>query len=127
MNRFPDSLDSPVDQLKNHREFQHVLELLETWFAYKTKLHIGLFHEFYMVRFEGWIVSNKPGYFFQPEGPTSTNIVFFASPAKPYKISEVGGRTCLTLGEVGPNSSALVLTENVDELIQFAMHLKPIA
>jgi len=127
MNRIPDSLDNPVDQLKNHRDFQRVLDLLEGWFAYKTKLHIGLFHEFYMVRFEGWIVANKPGYFFQPERSEAMNIVFFADQARPYKIGDIGGRTSLTLGEVSPTTSALVLTENVDELIEYAMHLRPIA
>lgn len=127
MKRFPDSLDNPIDEVSNHRDFQRVLHLLETWFRYRTKLHLGLFHQFYMVRFDGWLLDNKPGYLFQPEGTTSTSIVFFADPAKHYKITDDGGRTSLTLGEVSPNGSALVLTEDVDELIAYAMNLKPVA
>ncbi len=128
MNRMPDSLDSRTDELEQTREFEKVLELLNSWCQYHTKLHLGIFHEFYMVRFEGWITPDKPGYFFQPEGgQTSVSVVFFADPTKPYRIRDIGGRISLTLGEISPTGSALMLTENVDELIQYAMHLRPIA
>jgi hypothetical protein len=127
MNHFDDSLDNPVDQVQNHRGFQRVLDLLDGWVAYRTKLHIGLFHEFYMVRFEGWIVDTKPGYLFQPANTEALNIIFFADAAKPFQIRDAGGRTSLTLGEISSTTSALVLTEDLDELVEFAMHLRPIA
>lgn len=127
MDRFDNSLDNPVDELQNHREFSRVIELLDSWLSYRTKLHIGLFHEFYMVRFEGWIVANKPGYYFQPANTETLNVIFFADPAKPFQIRDAGGRTSLTLGEISSTTSALVLTENIDELIEYAMHLRPIA
>lgn len=119
-------LDSSVDRLERERNFQQVLNLLDSWVAYATKLHLGLFHEFYMVRFDGRIVASKPGYYFVPEQGAAT-VVFFADSAKPFKIREEDGRTTLTLGEVSANGSALVFTEDVDDLVAFAMHLKPIA
>ncbi|HYG99152.1 MAG TPA: hypothetical protein VD837_08470 [Terriglobales bacterium] len=128
MNRLPDSLDSRTDELEQTREFEKVIDLLNSWCQYRTKLHLGIFHEFYMVRFEGWIIKDKPGYYFQPEGGnTSVTVVFFADPVRPYRIRDIGGRTSLTLGEISPTGSALMLTENVDELIEYAMHLRPIA
>jgi len=124
MTRAPrlDGIVSPEQQ----REFESVIELLDHWQQWHTKVHLGLFHEFYMVRFEGWIVAHKPGYLFQPEAGAA-NIVFFVDPNRAFEISNVEGRTMLTLGEVTAGGNALVLTENVDELIEFAMHLRPSA
>lgn len=119
-------LDSKIDRVEREREFRQVLELLDGWVAYGTKLHLGLFHEFYMVRFEGRLVASKPGYYFAPEHGAPI-IVFFADSSKPFRIREEDGRTTLTLGEVSATGSALVFTEDVDDLIAFAMHLKPVA
>jgi hypothetical protein len=118
-----------LNGIANHaqqREFESVLGLLEHWQQWHTKVHLGIFHEFYMVRFEGWIVAHKPGYLFQPE-TGAANVVFFVDANRPSKISNVEGRTMLTLGEISSGGNALVFTENVDELIAFAMHLRPSA
>lgn len=111
---------------EQHREFVSALELLDHWVNWHTKVHLGLFHEFYMVRFDGHLIEHKPGYFFQPENGAA-HIVFFVHPNRPHHIANIGGRTSLTLGEITSGGNALVLTENVDELVQFAMHLRPSA
>ncbi len=109
---------------EQHRDFESAIELLDHWRQWHTKLHLGLFHEFYMVRFDGHLAANKPAYFFQPENGAA-HIVFFVDPNRPHHISNIGGRTSLTLGQVASGGNALVLTENVDELVEFAMHLRP--
>ncbi len=111
---------------QQHREFESAMELLDHWVKWHTKVNLGLFHEFYMVRFEGHLIDHKPGYFFQPENGAA-HVVFFVDPNRPHNITNIGGRTCLTLGEVASKGNAIVITEDVDELVQFAMHLKPSA
>jgi hypothetical protein len=115
-----------INNHEQHREFESALELLDHWVQWRTKVHLGLFHEFYMIRFEGHLLEHKPGYFFQPEN-AAAHIVFFVDPNRPHHITNIGGRTSLTLGEVTSGGNALVLTENVDELVAFAMHLRPSA
>ncbi len=111
---------------QQHRQFETAIDLLEHWVKWNTKLNLGLFHEFYMVRFEGHLIDRKPGYFFQPEHGAA-NIVFFVDPNRPHTISNVGARTTLTLGEVASKGNAIVITEDVEDLVEFAMHLKPSA
>jgi hypothetical protein len=121
------SIDSPVDLvLKRQEEFVRILSLMEQWLANEQKLFLGIFHEFYMVRYVGWLVSKGHGFTFEPENQACT-VSFFPDPMRPFQVRDVDGRTSVILGEPRAGGNAIILTEDFDDLVALAMHFRPMA
>jgi hypothetical protein len=118
------TIDNPVELVhKRQQEFVHIIELLQQWIAGEQKLFLGIFHEFYMVRYVGWLVSGKHGFVFEPENRACT-ISFFPDPKRPFGVRDVDGRTSVILGEPSASGNAIILTEDFDDLIALATHFR---
>jgi len=119
------SLDNPVELVhKKQQDFVRILGLLQQWLEGAQKLYLGIFHEFYMVRYVGWIIGGGRGYIFEPENRACT-ISFFPDPLRPFSVRDADGRTSVILGEPSAGGNAIILTEDFDDLIALAMHFRP--
>jgi hypothetical protein len=120
-------IDSPVDLvLKRREEFVRIIDLLERWLATGQKLFLGIFHEFYMVRYVGWLISKGHGFTFEPENQACT-VSFFPDVTRPFQVRDVDGRTSVVFGEPRAGGNAIILTEDFDDLVALAMHFRPMA
>jgi hypothetical protein len=124
-NELEGQLDSPAELVhRRQQEFIRILGLLQQWLASEQKLFLGVFHEFHMVRYVGWLVSGDHGFVFEPENHACT-VSFFPDPSRPFSIRDVDGRTSVVFGEPSAGGNALILTEDFDDLIALAMHFRP--
>src|SRR5947199_4259963 len=93
------SIDNPVELVhRRQQEFVRILGLLQQWIEGEQKLFLGIFHEFYMLRYVGWLVGGGHGFVFEPENHACT-ISFFPDPSRPFSVRDVDGRTSVIFGE----------------------------
>lgn len=80
-NESEGQLNSPAELVhRRQQEFIRILALLQQWLASEQKLYLGVFHEFHMVRYVGWLVSGHHGFVFEPEDHACT-VSFFPTRA----------------------------------------------
>ena len=104
---------------RGHDERARVFNQLDAWLRERTPLVLGVFHEFYMVRYPGAIVAGGMHYLFASEDGSHT-ISIFPEAIDTVSLKQVDGRAQVTLGDMNIKRSALIITENVEELMELA-------